>query len=327
MLRYIGRRLVFMAITLFVISIISFVIIQLPPGDFLTAYMERLEQSGYTRDQATIDALTARYGLNQPIHLQYIKWMTGMFRGDFGQSFLFNRPVGELIWERLGLTVAVSFAAMVFTWAVALPIGIYSAVRQYSIGDYVFTVIGFIGIGIPNFMLAIMLMWFAFSIFGANVGGLFSVQYHDAPWSWAKVVDLLKHIWLPMVVLGMAGTAGLIRIMRAQLLDELRKPYVMTARAKGLAERKLITKYPVRVALNPFVSTIGWTLTGLVSGEVIVSMVLGLPTTGPILFRALMVQDMYLAGTFIMMLSALTVIGTLISDLLLAWIDPRIRLA
>ena len=326
MLRYIGRRLGMMVITLFAISIISFIVIQLPPGDFLTAMMERLEQSGYTRDQATIDSLTKRYGLDQPIYMQYLTWMWGMLHGDFGQSFYFNRPVGELIWERLGLTMAVSLTALIFTWVVALPIGIYSAVKQYSIGDYVFTFFGFVGIGIPSFMLAIILMWLAFSIFGANVGGLFSAAYNDAPWTWAKVVDLLKHIWLPMIVLGVAGTAGLIRVLRAQLLDEIRKPYVVTARAKGLTETRLTLKYPLRVALNPFVSTIGWMLPGLVGGEIIVSMVLGLPTTGPVLFRALMVQDMYLAGTFIMMLSLLTVVGMLISDLLLAWVDPRIRL-
>lgn len=325
MLEYIGRRILLMVMTLIVISIVSFVIIQLPPGDFLTAYMERLEESGLTRDQAVIEALKKRYGLDQPIYVQYAKWVWGMLHGDFGQSFLFNRPVGELIWERLGLTMAVSFAALVFNWIVALPIGIYSAVRQYSIGDYLATFIGFIGLAIPNFMLALILMWIAFSVFGANVGGLFSAEFADAPWSWAKVVDMLKHLWLPMVVLGMAGTAGLIRIMRANLLDEIRRPYVITARAKGLTERRLTLKYPVRVALNPFISTIGWSLAGLVAGETIVSIVLGLPTTGPLLFRALMMQDMYLAGTFIMLVSALTVIGTLISDILLAWVDPRIR--
>lgn len=327
MLQYIGRRVILMALTLVVVSVISFAIIQLPPGDFLTAYIERLEESGLTRDQAVVESLKKRYGLDQPVYVQYGKWVWGMLHGDFGQSFLFNRPVGELIWERLGLTVAVSFAAMIFNWVVALPIGIYTAVRQYSIGDYVFTFIGFIGLAIPNFMLALILMWLAFSLFGANVGGLFSAEYADAPWTWGKVVDMLKHLWLPMVVLGMAGTAGLIRIMRANLLDELRRPYVITARAKGLTESRLIRKYPVRVAINPFISTIGWSLAGLVGGETIVSIVLGLPTTGPLLFRALMMQDMYLAGTFIMMLSALTVVGTLISDVLLAWVDPRIRYA
>lgn len=326
MLQYIGRRLFLMVITLAAVSVISFAIIQLPPGDFLTAYMEQLERSGYQRDQATIDKLKKRYGLDEPIYVQYGKWMWGMVHGDFGQSFYYNRPVGELIWERLGLTVTVSLAAVIFEWVVALPIGIYSAVRQYSIGDYVATFIGFIGIGIPSFMLAIILMWLAFSLFGANVGGLFSAKFADAPWTWAKALDLVKHLWLPMIVLGVGGTAGLIRVMRAQMLDEIRRPYVITARAKGLSETRLILKYPLRVAMNPFVSTIGWTLVTLVGGEVIVSIVLGLPTTGPVLYQALRMQDMYLAGTFIMMLSFLTVVGTLISDILLAWVDPRIRL-
>jgi len=325
MLTYIGRRLLMMIGTLLVISIISFAIIQLPPGDFLTAYIERLEESGQTRDEALVEALKKRYGLDQPIYMQYLKWMWGMFHGDFGQSFLYNRPVAELIWERLALTVSVSFAAMIFQWVAAFPIGIYSAVKQYSLGDYLFTFLGFIGLAVPNFMLALILMWLAFSQFGVNVGGLFSSDFVDAPWSWAKVVDLLKHLWLPMVVLGTAGTAGLIRIMRANLLDELHKPYVTTARAKGLSERRLLLKYPVRVALNPFVSTVGWSLPALVSGSTIVSIVLSLPTTGPLLYRALLMQDMYLAGTFIMMLSVLTVIGTLVSDILLAWLDPRIR--
>lgn len=325
MLAYIGRRIIWMIITLLVISMMSFVIIQLPPGDFLTAYIQQLEDSGQTRDQALIDGLTKRYGLDQPIYVQYGKWMWGMLHGDFGQSFLENKPVGDLIWERLGLTVAVSFAAMLFQWVFAIPVGIYTAVRQYSVGDYVFTFLGFIGLATPSFMLALILMWFAFSTFGANVGGLFSAQYLAAPWSWAKFVDMLKHLWLPMVVLGVGGTAGLIRIMRANLLDELRRPYVITARAKGLKERKLVLKYPLRVALNPFVSTIGWSLAGLVGGETIVAIVLNLPTTGPLLYRALLMQDMYLAGTFIMMVSTLTVIGTLLSDILLAWVDPRIR--
>jgi len=231
-----------------------------------------------------------------------------------------------LIWERIGLTFTISLASLLFIWAVAFPIGIYSAVKQYSPGDYLFTLFSFIGLGIPNFLLALIIMWFAFSQLGVNVGGLFSVQYNDAPWSWGKFVDLLNHLWIPMIVLGLGGTAGLIRIMRANLLDELRKPYVTTSRAKGMPETNLILKHPVRVALNPFVSTVGWTLPGLVSGSVIVSVVLNLPTTGPILLRALLSQDMYLAGTLVLILSILTVIGTLISDILLAWLDPRIRL-
>ena len=325
MIQYAARRIALMVITLLLISILSFAIIQLPPGDFVTAYIERMEEAGLQRDQATIDGLIKRYGLDLPMHTQYLKWIGGVFRGDFGQSFLMNRPVRELIGERLALTVAVSAAAMVFQWVVAAPIGIYSAVRQYSPGDYIFTFIGFIGLAVPNFMIALILVWLAYLIFGVNLGGLFSVEYADAPWSWAKILDMLKHLWLPMIVLGTAGTAGLIRILRANLLDELRKPYVTTARAKGLTERRTVLKYPVRVAMNPFVSTIGWSLPALVSGSTIVSIVLSLPTTGPLLYSALMMQDMYLAGSFILMVSSLTVVGTFLSDILLAWIDPRIR--
>lgn len=326
MLEYIGRRLLLLIPTVVMISIISFVVIQLPPGDFLTSYIMTLESAGQLVDQALIDQLNAQYGLDQPIYVQYFKWVGGMFRGDFGQSLTWKTPVKELIWERIGLTFALSLASLLFIWVVAFPVGIYSAIRQYSIGDYLFTFISFVGLGIPPFLLALVVMWLAFSKFGISVGGLFSVEFQDVPWSWAKVIDLLQHLWIPMVVLGLGGTAGLIRIMRANLLDELHKPYVTTSRTKGMSEAKLIVKHPVRVALNPFVSTVGWTLPGLVSGSVIVSVVLNLPTTGPLLLRALMSQDMYLAGTIVLMLSILTVIGTLISDILLAWLDPRIRL-
>jgi peptide/nickel transport system permease protein len=312
--------------TLFLISVVSFVIIQLPPGDFLTTYAAGLAAQGETIDPATLAALRQRYGLGEPFHVQYWRWITGIvLRGDFGQSFEWNRPVADLIWNRLGLTVLLSVATLVFVWAVALPIGIYSALRKYSIGDYVATFVGFIGLATPNFLLALILMYIGFAYFGQSVGGLFSPEYLDQPWSWGKIVDLLAHLWIPMVVIGTAGTAGLIRVMRANLLDEIGKPYVVTARAKGLPERRLLVKYPVRVALNPFVSTVGWILPGLISGEAIVAIVLSLPTTGPLLLRALTSQDMYLAGSFILMLSLLTVIGTLVSDLLLAWLDPRIR--
>lgn len=326
MLEYIGRRLLLLIPTVILISIISFIIIQLPPGDFLTSYIMTLESAGQLVDQALIDQLKAQYGLDQPIHVQYLKWVAGMFRGEFGQSLTWKTPVKELIWERIGLTFAISLASLLFIWAVAFPIGIYSAIKQYSIGDYLFTFLSFLGLGVPPFLLALVVMWIAFSKFGISVGGLFSAEFQDAPWTWARVWDLIQHLWIPMVVLGMGGTAGLIRIMRANLLDELHKPYVTTSRAKGVPEVKLIIKHPVRVALNPFVSTVGWTLPGLVSGSVIVSVVLNLPTTGPLLLRALMSQDMYLAGTIVLMLSVLTVIGTLISDILLAWLDPRIRL-
>jgi peptide/nickel transport system permease protein len=311
--------------TLILISVVSFIIIQLPPGDFLTSYIAQLSQTGETVDEATIAALKKRYGLDQPYYIQYFMWVKGMFQGDFGQSFEWNRPVSQLIWERLGLTVAVSTFTMLFSWALSFPIGMYSATHQYSIGDYLATFIGYIGLATPNFMIALILMWIAYSVFGASVGGLFSPQYVEAPWSWGKFLDMLNHLWIPAIVIGMGGTAGLIRTLRANLLDELHKPYVITARAKGVPERKLVWKYPLRVAIIPWISTVGWTLPGIVSGETIVAVVLSLPTTGPLLLRALQSQDMYLAGSFIMFLSFLTVIGTLISDILLGWVDPRIR--
>ncbi|MCD6290001.1 MAG: ABC transporter permease [Anaerolineae bacterium] len=326
MLQYIARRLLLMIPTIIAISIVTFIIIQLPPGDYLTSLVASMAETGEEVDQSALETLKARYGLGQPIYVQYFKWAWGIIsRGDFGQSFEWNKPVTDLIWERLALTFVLSLSTLLFTWIVAFPIGIYSAVKQYSLGDYVFTFLGFIGLATPNFLLALVLMYISFKYFNQSVGGLFSPQFVEAPWSWAKVADLMKHLWIPMVILGTSGTAGLIRIMRANLLDELHKPYVVTARAKGLPERRLLLKYPVRVALNPFVSTVGWTLPGLVSGSAIVSVVLSLPTTGPLLLRALMSQDMYLAGSFILMLSVLTVIGTLISDILLAWLDPRIR--
>jgi len=313
--------------TLFVISLVSFTIIQLPPGDYLTSLVASMAATGETIDRAALVALEQRYGLGQPIYVQYWKWISAiLLRGDFGQSFEWNQPVSTLLWGRLALTFMISIFTLLFTWAVAFPIGIYSAVRQYSIGDYIATVIGYVGLALPNFLIALVLMYVAFKFFNQSVGGLFSPEYQDAPMSWAKLWDMFKHLWIPVVIIGTAGTAGLIRIMRANLLDELHKPYVVTARSKGLTEGRLLLKYPVRVALNPFISTVGWTLPALVSGEAIVSIVLSLPTTGPLLLRALMSQDMYLAGSFIMLLSTLTVVGTLISDVLLAWLDPRIRL-
>lgn len=325
MLQYILKRILYMIPTLVLISVVSFIIIQLPPGDFLTSYIAQLSQTGETVDEATIAALKKRYGLDQPYYIQYFMWVKGMFQGDFGQSFEWNRPVSQLIWERLGLTVAVSIFTMLFSWALSFPIGMYSATHQYSIGDYFATFIGYIGLATPNFMIALILMWIAYSVFGASVGGLFSPQYVEAPWSWGKFLDLLNHLWIPAIVIGMGGTAGLIRTLRANLLDELHKPYVVTARAKGVPERRLLWRYPLRMAIIPWISTVGWTLPGIVSGETIVAVVLSLPTTGPLLLRALQSQDMYLAGSFIMFLSFLTVIGTLVSDILLGWVDPRIR--
>jgi peptide/nickel transport system permease protein len=324
--KYILKRLLFMIPTLFAVSLVSFVVIQLPPGDFLTMRVAALIEQGQTIEVSVLNDLRERYGLGQPIYVQYWKWITGIIlRGDFGQSFDWNELVGKLIWARVGLTLLISLASLLFIWAVAFPIGIYSAVKQYSPGDYIATFLGFIGIAIPDFLIALVLMYVAFKYFGFSVAGLFSADYVEAPWSLAKVIDLARHIWIPMIIIGLAGTASLIRTMRANLLDELKKPYVVTARAKGLSEVRLILKYPVRVALNPFISTVGWILPTLVSGATIVSIVLNLPTTGPLMLHALMNQDMYLAGAFILLLSTLTIIGTLLSDILLALIDPRIR--
>jgi peptide/nickel transport system permease protein len=326
MLLFVVKRVLYMVPTLVLISMVSFAIIQLPPGDYLSTLAARLEAQGGELDREQYTFLRERYGLDQPIIVQYWKWVSGIvLNGDFGLSFHFRRPVDELIWSRLGLTLAISLATVVFVYLVAIPIGIYSAVRKYSIGDYIATFIGFIGLAIPNFLLALVLMYVALTQFGQNVGGLFSAHYVDAPWSWGKFLDLLTHMWIPIIVVGTASTASLIRYMRANLLDELPKPYVVTARAKGLPETRLLMKYPVRVASNPIVSRLGWELPDLVSGELIVAVVLSLPTTGPLLLQALVAQDMYLAGSFIMMLSILTVIGTLASDILLAWLDPRIR--
>ncbi|MGV3650265.1 MAG: ABC transporter permease [Devosia sp.] len=323
---YILRRLLYMIPTVIIISMISFLIIQLPPGDYLTSLIAQLASSGESMEGAQVMALRERYGLDQPIWVQYWKWISNIvLHGDFGMSFEWNRPVSTMIWERLGLTFLVSFITLLFVWIIALPIGIYSAVRQYSLGDYVFTLFGFVGLAVPNFLLALLLMYLSFSVFGQSVGGLFSPDYVDAPWSWAKVVDLIAHLWIPVIVIGTSSMAALIRVMRANLLDELYKPYVVTGRAKGLPEWRLILAYPVRVALNPFISTIGWILPSLVSGAVIVSVVLSLPTTGPMLLQSLLSQDMYLAGSIILLLSVLTVVGTLISDILLALLDPRVR--
>jgi peptide/nickel transport system permease protein len=311
--------------TLIAISIISFAIIQLPPGDFLTTYVEQLSASGEGIDQAELEALKQRFGLDQPVYMQYLQWAWNFIRGDFGHSFEWNKPVRDLIGERIGLTIVLSTVTLIFTWVVAVPIGIYSAVRQYSWMDYFLTFFGFIGLATPNFLFALILLWFSYAYLGMSIGGLFSPQFVEAPWSLAKLLDLLKHLWIPVLIVGTGHTAKFIRIIRGNLLDELKKPYVTTARAKGLSETKLILKYPVRVAINPLVSTIGWTLPELVSGIAITAVVLNLPTSGPLLLSALMSQDMHLAGSFIMLLSILTVVGTLISDILLAWVDPRIR--
>ncbi len=326
MLTYVVRRLLLALLTTWAISVLAFVIIQLPPGDYITAYIAQMTASGTVVSQQLADTLREQYGLDKPVWVQYLRWMRLAVRGEFGQALEWGKPVSEVIGDRLWLTMALSIGAILVTWVLALPIGIYSAVRQYSIGDYLATLVGFIGLAVPSFMVALVLMYVGFRYFGANIGGLFSDRFVEAPWSLAKVWDLIKHLPLPAVILGLAGTAQLIRIMRANLLDELGKPYVMTARARGLSEWRVILKYPVRVALNPFASTVGYLLPYVVSGSIIVSLVLSLPTVGPLLLRALIAQDMFLAGTIVLLLGVLTVLGTLLSDLLLMWIDPRIRM-
>lgn len=312
--------------TMIVVSIVAFLIIQLPPGDFVTSYLSALSAAGVTLDDAAVSALRAQYGLDGGFMTQYWAWISGVLQGDFGLSFEWNQPVSELIWDRLGASVAVELLAIVVMWSIALPIGVYSAVRKYSLGDYVATVFGFIGLAVPNFLLAMILMYVSFRWTGAMISGLNSEAYIGQPMSWDKFTDFLSHVWAPVLVLATAGTAQLIRVLRANLLDELGKPYVMAARARGLPEHKVILKYPVRVALNPLVSSIGFLLPTLISSSVVVSVVLSLPTSGPLLLRALQSQDMHLAGAFILLMGALTAIGTLISDILLALIDPRIRL-
>ena len=326
MLGYIGRRLALALGTIIAVSVLSFTIIQLPPGDYVTSYVAQMAASGSPVSEQEAANLRISYGLDQPMYMQYFKWMKLVSQGTFGMSMEWGRPVIDILGDRIWLTIIVSLAAMLLTWAIALPIGIYSAVRQYSVGDYIFTFIGFIGIAVPGFLVALILMYLGFVYFNASIGGLFSPAFNQAPWSMAKFIDLLKHLPLPGIILGLGGTAQMIRIMRANLLDELRKPYVIAARARGLSERAVILRYPVRVALNPFASTIGYLFPHIVSGSVIVSLVLSLPTVGPLLLRSLMAQDMFLAGTIVLLLGVLTVIGTLISDLVLMWIDPRIRL-
>jgi peptide/nickel transport system permease protein len=326
MLQYILRRALLMIPTLFITSLVAYIIITLPPGDFATSYVANMAAQGDTQSQETARAIREEFGLDQPVVIRYLKWMQGIVtRGDFGIVFEMRQPVSSVIWERVWLTIVLSLGSVFITWAIAFPIGIYSAVKQYSLGDYVFTFLGFVGIAVPSFLLALVLMYLPFKYMGTTSGGLFSTEFVNAPWSMDKVIDLLGHIWIPVLILAFGGTAELIRIMRANLLDELRKPYVVTARAKGLPEWRVLLKYPVRLALNPFVSTIGWTLPALVSGSIILSVVMNLPTTGPMLLRALQLQDMYLAGAIILILSALTIAGTLLSDILLAWLDPRIR--
>jgi peptide/nickel transport system permease protein len=326
MTRYIIQRLLLLPFLLIAFSIVVFAIVQAPPGDFLTAYVATLASSGTSISAEHVTALRQEYGLDQPLVVQYLKWMQNLLGGNLGLSLEYQRPNAELIGEQLVLTVVLALLAFVFTWVVAVPAGIFSATHQRSVVDYVFALLNYIGVATPNFLLALVLMWVAFAYFGIGITGLFSSEFANAPWSLARVVDLLQHVWLPAVVLGIAGTARLTRVMRANLLDELNKPYVMTARAKGLSEWRLVLRYPVRLALNPLVSTIGWYLPTLFSGSLIVATVMNLPNIGPLLLRALINQDMYLAGSILLIYFFLTVVGTLISDILLAWLDPRIRM-
>jgi peptide/nickel transport system permease protein len=324
-LRYVFRRLLTMAPLLLVVSILAFIIIQLPPGDYLTTYVASLESSGEEVNVARLERLREEYGLDRPLHVQYAKWIGGIVRGDLGRSFLYNRPVTELIWDRLGWTVLIVLCSIVVSWTIAIPVGIFSAVKQYGITDYSVTFLGFIGMAAPPFLLALLMMLLASRWFGLSLGGLFSPDYQAAPWSLAKFIDLLKHLWVPVLVLSVAGMGATIRTIRANLLDQLNMPYVEAARARGLSEWRLLLKYPVRLALNPLISSIGSVLPALVSGSVIVAVVLNIPTVGPLLLESLLSQDMYLAGSLVMILALLTMIGTVISDLLLAWLDPRIR--
>jgi len=325
MVAYFSRRLIYGAATVWIISIISFVMIELPPGDLLTSHIMRLEARGLEVNEQYLFALEKEYGLNLPVYLRYFGWLWRALHGNFGRSFGYGLEVKEVIAQRLPATLMLSLFTTIFTYAVAIPIGIYAATHQYSIGDYSFTLIGFVGLATPNFMLALILMAFFFYYFGLSPGGLFSPEYALEAWSPAKFVDMLKHLPIPIIVIGTAGTAGLIRVMRGCLLDELNKQYVITARAKGVSERTLLFKYPVRLAINPIISTVGWILPAIISGEVITSVVLNLPTLGATLLDALLGQDMYLAGTILLIMGSLTVVGMIISDLLLAWIDPRIR--
>ena len=325
MFGYVIRRLLWMIPSFFAVSLVSFIIIRLPPGDFVTSYAADLATSGAPADEATLDNLRIRYGLKDPLPLQYLRWVGNALRGDLGDSFEYRTPVADIIWGRLGMTALVAFCTLIFVWLVSFPIGIYSAVRQYSVGDYIVTFFSFLGMATPNFLLGIFVMYLSVVYLGYSVGGLFSPDFANVGWSLARVADLLKHLWIPILVLGVAGIAALVRIMRANLLDELQKQYTVTARAKGMRPLPALIKYPFRMALNPFVADIGNLLPHLVSGSVLVSLVLSLPTVGPVLLQALKQQDQFLAGFILMFVAVLTVVGMLISDLMLAVLDPRIR--
>jgi len=325
MTAFIIRRLGYMIPTLIVISLVSFIIINLPPGTYLDVRLAELQRQGSSTAREQIAQLRRRFALDRPVYVQYLNWVSGFIRGDFGRSFAYRKPVAELIGERLALTVTIALSTLFFTWLVAIPIGIYSATHQYSVGDHFFTLLGFLGLSTPNFLLALILLVVGFSLFGTAPLGLFSKGMADAPWSLAKVVDLLKHLWVPVVVVGTAGTASLIRIMRSNLLDILGKQFVNTARSKGLPETIVIIKHAVRIAINPLVSLLGMQFPRIISGSTIAAIVLSLPTCGPLFFEALQQQDMYLAGTFLLFLSFMLVLGNFFADIALAVLDPRIR--
>jgi peptide/nickel transport system permease protein len=329
MWQYILRRFTYMVFTVWIISLITFAVIQLPPGDYVSRMVSQMINSGMDDLPPNFEQhIREQYGLDQPMYVQYYKWIRNIVRdGKFGYSYVYRRDAKDIILERLPVSFAVSGFSILFIWLVSLPIGIYSAVKQYSLADYVFTFVGFIGLAVPSFLFALVLMFISYKYMDQAMIGLFSREYEQAPWSLAKFWDLVKHLWIPVIIIGTAGTAGLIRTMRANLLDELNKPYVDTARSKGLSETTLLWKYPVRHALNPFISTVGWILPSLIAGELIVSVVLNLPTSGPVIYNSLLNQDMYVAAGMILILSTLTVVGTFISDLLLVWLDPRIRLS
>lgn len=326
MLNYLIRRILTMLMTLLAISAFVFMIIQLPPGDYLTTYMAELESQGERIDPAKIEFLREQYGLDRPLVEQYFYWVTGLMHGDLGYSFEHNLPVSEVVGDRLYLSLILNFTVIVFIYLVAFPIGVYSATHQYSWTDHGLTFFGFLGLATPNFLLALILLYFANTLFGTSIGGLMEPEYIGKPWSWSKFLSVLEHLWIPVIVIGTSGTAAMIRRLRANLLDELQKQYVTTARAKGLPPGKALIKYPLRMALNPFVAEIGNMLPQVVSGSVIVSTVMSLPTTGPMLLESLQSQDMYLAGSFLMFLAVLTVVGIFLSDILLSILDPRIRL-
>ncbi|WP_349261807.1 ABC transporter permease [Geminicoccus sp.] len=326
MLSYVIRRCLTMIPTLIAISVVVFVIIQLPPGDYLTSQLAEMQSQGENMPQAQLEHLRQQYGLDRPLWEQYLFWAWGLLQGDLGWSFEYNLPVNDVIGDRVLLTFIVSFATIIFTWIIAFPIGIYSATHKYSWGDHGLTLLGFLGLATPNFLLALVMLYFANVWFGTSIGGLVDPEFIDQPMSWAKFVSVLEHMWIPVLIIGTSGTAAMIRRLRANLLDELRKPYVVTARAKGLPSHRVLVKYPLRVALIPFVADIGNLLPEFISGAALVSVVLSLPTTGPMLVRALQTQDMYLAGSFLMLEATLVVIGTLVSDILLGFLDPRIRL-